>query len=157
MKAALYKGSGVFSVEDVPIPKVSPNQVLVKVKYCAICGTDVHTVLYDVLEPDSIMGHEYCGTISEIGEKVTKWKIGDRVVGGGGDSPPGVPYGIMGDPRFSYRQSLSQDQTSGAYAEYICLQEWEPMAQGSHMAAARSDTSSGMAIGSHSCKQMYSA
>ena len=127
MKAALYKGGGIFIVEDIPTPEISPKQVLVKVKYCAICGTDVHTVLYDVLEPDSVMGHEYCGTIAEIGTNVTKWKIGDRVVGGGGDSPPGVSYGIMGDPRFSYRQSLAQDQTSGAYAEYVCLEEWAPM------------------------------
>ena len=127
MKAAVYKGEGKFKVEDVPLPELTPDQVLVKVKYCAICGTDVHTVLYDVLEPDSVMGHEYCGTIADIGKEVTKWKIGDRVVGGGGDSPPGVSYGIMGDPRFSYQQSLAQDQTSGAYAEYVCLQEWEPM------------------------------
>ena len=87
MKAAVYKGSQQFQIEEIPTPKVGPEQVLVKVKYCAICGTDVHTVFYDITIPGSVMGHEYCGTIVEKGSEVSKWKIGDRVVGGGQDGP----------------------------------------------------------------------
>ena len=127
MKAAVYKGNKIFSIEDIPVPEISPNQVLVKVKYCAICGTDVHTVMYDVLLPNSIIGHEYCGIVVEVGKDVDQWKVGDRVIGGGGDSPIGVPYGITGDPRYSYRDSLPRMGTNGAYAEFVRLEAWEPM------------------------------
>ena len=126
MKAAVYKGSQQFQIEEIPTPKVGPEQVLVKVKYCAICGTDVHTVLYDITIPGSVMGHEYCGTIVEKGSEVSKWKIGDRVVGGGGSAPPGTPYGITVDPRFSYRTGLAHWE-GGAYAEYVLMEDWEPM------------------------------
>jgi threonine dehydrogenase-like Zn-dependent dehydrogenase len=54
MKAAVYRGKQTLSVEDVPTPEPGPGQVLVKVKYSAICGTDVHAFLYDI--PPSGMG-----------------------------------------------------------------------------------------------------
>ena len=59
MKAAVYKGNRNFAIQEIPVPQINATQVLVKVKYCAICGTDVHTVMYDVLLPDSIIGHDY--------------------------------------------------------------------------------------------------
>ena len=128
MKAAVYQGNRIFAIQEIPVPQINASQVLVKVKYCAICGTDVHTVMYDVLLPDSIIGHEYCGVIVEVGSKVTQWKIGDRVIGGGGDSPVGIPYGITADPRYSYKDSLPKMGTNGAYAEFVRLESWEPMA-----------------------------
>ena len=76
MKAAVYKGSQQFQIEEIPTPKVGPKQVLVKVKYCAICGTDVHTVLYDITVPGSVMGHEYCGTIVEKAQKYLNGRLG---------------------------------------------------------------------------------
>ena len=97
MKAAVYKGNRNFAIQELPVRQINDTQVLVKVKYCAICGTDVHTVMYDVLLPDSIIGHEYCGVRVEVGSEVTQWKIGDRVIGGGGASPVGIPYGITAD------------------------------------------------------------
>ena len=85
MKAAVYKGNQRFEIEEIPTPSPGPTQILVKVKYCAICGTDVHGFLYDAVPPGTVMGHEYCGTVAEVGADVTRWKPGDRVVGGGGD------------------------------------------------------------------------
>jgi len=126
MKAAVYKGNKRFEVEEIPTPEVGPGQVLVKVRYCAICGTDVHMVLYDVLAPGAVMGHEYCGTIAKLGTEVTRWKVGDRVVGGGGTPPPGIAHGITADPRFSYRTSLPRAGRNGAYAEYVLMEEWAP-------------------------------
>ena len=97
MKAAVYKGNKRFEVEEIPTPEVGPRQVLVKVRYSAICGTDVHTVLYDVLALGAVMGHEFCGTIAKLGTEVTRWKVGDRVVGGGGTPPPGITYGLTAE------------------------------------------------------------
>ena len=126
MKAAVYKGSQRLSVEDIPTPDPGPGQVLVKVKYAAICGTDVHGFLYDVPPPGTVLGHEYCGTIARVGAGVYTWKEGDRVIGGGGTPPPGAE-GLRADPRANYRETMSQaSQRVRAYAEYTVMEEWEP-------------------------------
>ena len=128
MRAAVYKGNQRLSVEEVPTPSAGPGQVVVKVKYCAICGTDVHAFLYDIAPAGTVMGHEYCGTIAEVGQDVTKWKEGDRVVGGGGNPPPGVLTGVRVHPRFNYRtMGFPENGRLRAYAEYVLMEEWEPV------------------------------
>ena len=117
MKAAVYKGEQRLEIEDVPTPSAGPGEVVIKIRYCAICGTDVHAFMYDVAPPGTVMGHEYCGTVSEVGEGVTKWKLGDRVVGGGGNPPPGVLTGTRAHPRFNYRtMGFPQNGRLRAYA-----------------------------------------
>lgn len=127
MKAAVYQGKQLFEVKDIPTPTPGPGQVLVKVKYCAICGTDVHAFLYDIPPPGSVMGHEYCGTISQVGPGVTRWKTGDRVVGGGGVPPAGAAPGLSRGPRYNYRKMGFADTRPRAYAEYILMDEWQPV------------------------------
>jgi (R,R)-butanediol dehydrogenase/meso-butanediol dehydrogenase/diacetyl reductase len=127
MRAAVYKGNNKLAVEDIPVPEVGPKDVLVDVAFCAICGTDVHGVMYDVVPPGTVLGHEYSGTIVEVGSDITKWKVGDRVVGGGGDPPPGKGKGWDLDPRYNYRtQGLHAKKTLG-YAEFVRMEEWEPI------------------------------
>ena len=89
MRAAVYTGNSKLEVRDVPTPEVGPNEVLVEVSCCAICGTDVHAVMYDVAPPGTVLGHEYSGKVVEVGGDITRWTVGDRVVGGGGNPPPG--------------------------------------------------------------------
>jgi 2-desacetyl-2-hydroxyethyl bacteriochlorophyllide A dehydrogenase len=127
MKAAVYKGNQRLEVEDVPTPSPAPGQVLIKVRYSAICGTDVHAFLYDVAPPGTVMGHEYCGNVVEVGKGVTRWKEGDRVAGGGGISPAGILTGTRSHPRFNYRtMGFPQNGRMRGYAEYVLLEEWEP-------------------------------
>ncbi len=80
MPAAVYTGNATIVVEDVPVPNVGPAQVLVEVSHCGICGTDLHLVLEDRARPGSILGHEWAGTIAELGSDVDGWRPGDRVV-----------------------------------------------------------------------------
>ena len=127
MKAAVYKGNRRLAVEEIPTPTPGPHQVLIKVKYCAICGTDVHGVLYDAVPPGSVLGHEYCGTIAQLGPGVTSWKEGDRVLGGGGSHPEGQQGGLRSDPRFNYRTMGFSGKRSRGYAEYTLMEEWEPV------------------------------
>ena len=127
MKAAVYKGNQRFEVEDIPTPVPGPGQVLIKIHYCAICGTDVHAVLYDIAPPGTVMGHEYSGTIARVGSGVSRWKEGDRVVGGGGTPPLGHDPGARGGPRFNYRTMGFAGGRLRAYAEYTIMEEWEPM------------------------------
>jgi L-iditol 2-dehydrogenase len=69
-------------LREVPVPKISPNDVLVKVAYVGVCGTDPHmhngTVSFNFNCP-FILGHEFAGTIVETGRQVKTFKIGDRV------------------------------------------------------------------------------
>ena len=127
MRAAVYKGKQRLEVEEIPTPAPGPGQLLVDVTYCAICGTDVHGFLYDVVPPGTVMGHEYSGTIAELGEGVSGWKVGDRVVGGGGTPPPGMGPSFVRDPRFNYRTMGFHGRPLRAYAEYVVMEEWEPV------------------------------
>ena len=125
MRAAVYKGTQKFEIEDVNDPTPGVGQVVVDVIYCAICGTDVHAFLYDIAPPGTVMGHEYSGIISEVGPGVTRWKVGDRIVGGGGDPPPEIS--TSRGPRFNYRTQGFQNSSVRAYAEKVLMEEWEPI------------------------------
>jgi L-iditol 2-dehydrogenase len=84
MKALVktQKGVGFVELRDVPEPVTGPGEVLIEVKACGICGTDVH-VLHDEFPywPPVILGHEFSGEIVELGPGASLYKIGDRVVG----------------------------------------------------------------------------
>jgi threonine 3-dehydrogenase len=75
-------------MEEVDIPKVGVNDILIKVKKSAICGTDLHIYRWDEWSQNTIkigqtIGHEYVGTVAEMGAGVTGFKIGERVTGEG--------------------------------------------------------------------------
>ena len=126
MKAAVTRGTQQIQVEDVPTPEPGSNQVLVKIKYSAICGSDVHRFQYGMMNSGSIMGHEYIGEVVQLGSDVTLLNEGDRVVSGGGESPEGVPARTAGD-RYSARTMGLKAPPQGGFAEYIVLDEWRPL------------------------------
>ena len=126
MKAAVTRGTQQIQVEDVPTPEPGPNQVLIKIKYSAICGSDVHRFQYGMMPSGSIMGHEYIGEVVQSGAAVTLLNEGDRVVSGGGESPEGVPARSAAD-RYSARTMGLKAPPQGGFAEYIVLDEWRPL------------------------------
>ena len=84
MKAVVLKGVNDLVVEDVPDPKITQgNQVLVKIDVCGLCGTDVHMWAGTNNEGTFpfIPGHEWSGTIVEVGKDVRALRAGDRVTG----------------------------------------------------------------------------
>ena len=126
MKAAVIRGTQQIQVEDVPTPEPGPNQVLVKIKYSAICGSDVHRFQYGMMNSGSIMGHEYIGEVVQSGSDVTLLNEGDRVVSGGGEPPEGISARTAGD-RYSARTMGLKTPPQGGFAEYIVLDEWRPL------------------------------
>jgi threonine 3-dehydrogenase len=75
-------------MEDVPVPKIGPNDVLIKVYKSSICGTDLHIYLWDEWAQKTIpvgmtIGHEYVGHVAKVGSEVSEFKEGDRVTGEG--------------------------------------------------------------------------
>lgn len=84
-------------MEEVPVPEISDNEVLIKTHKTSICGTDVHIYKWDewaqrTIPVPMVIGHEFAGEIAAIGRNVTGLKIGDRVSGEGhitcGQCPP---------------------------------------------------------------------
>jgi 2-desacetyl-2-hydroxyethyl bacteriochlorophyllide A dehydrogenase len=82
MKAAVLVAPGRFDVRDVPMPEVGPEDALIRVSRTGICGTDLHIFHghYAAENLPLIPGHEFCGTIAEVGAKVTHLTLGQRVV-----------------------------------------------------------------------------
>jgi L-iditol 2-dehydrogenase len=83
MKAAVYHGIEDIRIEEIDTPDCKPDQLMIKVAYCAICGTDVRIYFHGhkKVKPPAIIGHEITGTVSEIGSKVNcpDIKKGDKV------------------------------------------------------------------------------
>ncbi|MDR1742907.1 MAG: L-threonine 3-dehydrogenase [Dysgonamonadaceae bacterium] len=111
---------------DVPVPEIGVNDVLIKIKKTAICGTDLHIYKWDEWSQKTIktpmtIGHEYVGEIVEMGSGVSNLKIGDRVTGEG--------HIACGHCRNCRRGKLHVCENSigvgvnrdGAFAEYLSL------------------------------------
>jgi L-iditol 2-dehydrogenase len=81
MKALILKEYLKFAYEEAPMPELGPDDVLVAVKACGICGSDVHGMdgSSGRRRPPIIMGHEAAGVVARIGRQVTQWRPGDRV------------------------------------------------------------------------------
>ena len=79
MRAAVYHGVKDIRVEDVPEPNTGPGEVKVKVKYCGICGSDLHEYQHGLF-PESPFGHEACGEVVKVGSEVKGYHVGDRVI-----------------------------------------------------------------------------
>jgi threonine 3-dehydrogenase len=75
-------------MEDIPVPEIGPNDVLIRIHTSAICGTDMHIWNWDAWSQKTIpvpmaVGHEYAGVIEKVGDEVEGYKVGDRVSGEG--------------------------------------------------------------------------
>lgn len=83
MKGAVFYGKHDLRVEEYEKPKLGPKDILIQVKACGVCGTDVHIYEGDKgaaeVTPPTILGHEFSGVITEVGSAVEEYKAGDRV------------------------------------------------------------------------------
>lgn len=80
MHAAVYRGKSVVSVEEVPTPAIGRGEILVRVEACGICHTDLKKIEHNLLTPPRIYGHETAGVVAAVGEGVTRFRVGNRVV-----------------------------------------------------------------------------
>lgn len=119
MMAAVLYGKETIKVEEVPVPEIGPRDVLVRVKAALTCGTDVKVFRRGyharMIVPPALFGHELAGDIVAVGEQVTRWKVGHRVVAA--NSAP------CGDCFYCRRNNENLCENllfnNGAYAEYI--------------------------------------
>lgn len=78
MRVAMYYNNKDIRIEEMPIPKIGPEELLVKVLACGICGSDVME-WYRIKKAPRVLGHEISGEVVEVGEGIKKYKVGDRV------------------------------------------------------------------------------
>ncbi len=80
MRAVVYRGINDMRIETVDVPKIGPGELLVKIATCGICGTDLKKIHMGSHSAPRIFGHEMAGTIAAVGEGVTSFAVGDRVM-----------------------------------------------------------------------------
>jgi len=78
MKVAMYYNNNDVRIEEMPIPQIKDNELLVKVQTCGICGSDVME-WYRIKNAPRVLGHEMAGDIVKVGKNVNKFKVGDRI------------------------------------------------------------------------------
>ncbi len=119
------KAPGCMELRDVSDPRPGPDELLVQVAFCGICGSDVK--LYQGYHPHAIPpvvpGHEYSGVVASVGSAVTTLTIGDHITGKGAYPPAGVVVGDSentGLVRGTRSRGLHMD---GAFARYVVVKE----------------------------------
>ena len=131
MKALLLREYKKLEYVDFPDPEYQENEVLIQVKSCGICGSDIHG--YDGSSgrriPPIIMGHEAAGEIVAVGKKATAWKIGDRVTFDSTLYCQTCSYCRQGeinlcDNRQIFGVSCADYRRHGAFAEYLAVPEF---------------------------------
>ncbi len=80
MLAAVYRGVNDVRLETVPVPRIGPGELLVKVNTCGVCGTDLKKIATGSHSAPRIFGHETSGVVAEVGAGVQNFEPGDRVV-----------------------------------------------------------------------------
>jgi len=120
MKAAVYRKDRGLVIEDLPMPELGDDGVLVKVADTGFCGSD-HSMIENGIAPDGyVLGHETSGVITEVGKNVDACESGTRVIirptfcGTCPDCKIGKPYFCPNN-----RRSIGIGDLSGAFAEYI--------------------------------------
>ncbi|MBM9546198.1 zinc-binding dehydrogenase [Leptospira sp. 201903074] len=127
MKAAvLPAGSRSLEIQELNLPTLLPNQVKIKVKACGICGSDIHLVLHGKMKASytpCVPGHETSGVVDEIGEEVTKFKKGDRVVVSAGTSCGKCKHCLAGRENLCEEIGVLGFNQRGGFAEYLQIEE----------------------------------
>jgi L-iditol 2-dehydrogenase len=123
MKVLRFYAPGDVRLEEAPVPQINADEVLLRVKNCSTCGTDVKIFHngHQNITPPRVMGHEVAGEVAEVGANVTGWAIGDRA-----QVIAAVPCGDCYECRKGW-MAICENQTSvgyqydGGFAEYMVV------------------------------------
>lgn len=80
MKAVLWKGPGEADLAEVSVPRIRPGEILLRLRACGLCGTDLSKIFHYKGGATPILGHEVVGTVEAVGPGVERFRVGDRAV-----------------------------------------------------------------------------
>ncbi len=123
MKVLRFYAPGDVRIEDAPIPQITADEILLRVRNCSTCGTDVKIFHngHQNLTPPRVIGHEVAGEVAEVGANVSGWSVGDRA-----QVIAAVPCGECYECRKGW-MAVCANQTSigyqydGGFAEYMVV------------------------------------
>ena len=128
MKALVLTAYNRFEILEQPIPEIGPEDVLLRVAACGICGSDVHGMDGSTgrRQPPIIMGHEAAGAIARLGDNVTEWAEGQRVTFDSTVNCGNCWFCRRGrinlcDRRQIFGVSCDECRRQGAFAEYVAV------------------------------------
>lgn len=128
MMKALVKREAAEGIwmEQVPVPEIGPDEVLIKVDKTAICGTDLHIYKWDewsqrTIKPGLVIGHEFVGRIVELGSTVANYQVGDRVSAEGHVVCGHCRNCRAGRPHLCPHAVGIGVNRNGAFAEYVAV------------------------------------
>ena len=123
MKAVRFYAPQDIRFEEVDIPKIGPEEILVKVETALTCGTDVKMYRrgHPMIKPPHIFGHEFAGLVAEVGENVNQFSEGQRVVAANSAPCNSCYFCKVGKPNLCehLQETLIGFSVDGAYAEYV--------------------------------------
>lgn len=123
MKAAMFIEPEKIEIQQVDIPQIADDEVLIKVKYCGICGTDVHIYngVYSKDKLPLIAGHEFSGVIEKVGSKVKRFKGGEKVTADINLSCGTCYYCRHDQPLMCSEMRQLGIHINGAFTEYVAV------------------------------------
>ncbi len=125
MKAAVFHGPEAgLKIEDIPVPQIGPDQVLVKVAACGACHTDLHYIEHGVptfKKPPIVLGHEASGIVEEVGVDVDNLAMGQRVLIPAVLTCGKCRFCRMGRENICSDMQMLGNHFDGAYAEYVAV------------------------------------
>jgi L-iditol 2-dehydrogenase len=126
MKALVKYGTGRgnMRLEQKPLPKTGPSEVLVHIAFCGVCGTDLKIEDgHFPCTPPVILGHEFSGIVAGLGSEVDRWKVGDRVVSEQHVACCGMcDYCLTGRRQFCRHKRSPGYYSDGAFTDFIAVE-----------------------------------
>jgi threonine dehydrogenase-like Zn-dependent dehydrogenase len=121
MRAAFCRTAGKLSVEDMPRPTPGAGEVVVRVRSCGICGSDLHWYHDQMMIPQVCPGHEIAGEVADVGTGVSGLRAGDAVAVEGISSCGACRYCAAGDYHYCRSVGIVGMTIPGGYAEYLTM------------------------------------
>lgn len=120
------QGPGNLELCDRPIPQINPDEVLIRVRACGICGSDLKIEAdQHPYTPPVVVGHEFAGEITQIGSQIADWRAGDRVVSEQHTLACGKCRQCLTGNAFACASKRAPGYfEDGAFAEYIKIPHW---------------------------------
>lgn len=154
MKALIYEGPREMHIREVGMPVPLLDEVLIRVDRVGICGSELSGYLghNSLRKPPLIMGHEFAGTIAELGAGVTRFHVGDRVTANPLISCGGCRPCTNGAAQLCAQRQLAGAHRPGAFAEYVAIAEKNVYVLEDHVSFDEGAFTEPFACAVHICK-----